>query len=233
VWTVYEAPGRSAARVYGEVRDVASGETARLYAQPFPFSRAPAPVGPLVALHPAGQAKVAGYSFQVTPDLATRYRVEVFPGRPATTALTSSAITTIYVAGGWRGLQNPVPCGRPVCHETLVGEVLLPPSALSTEMAKPVRPYFGLTLVKSASAPFPTTLQLGGGGVHVTVKQVSAGAYEETLTFTFAVGKTGGYSWLWNACVQDTVTEDGMGLPGHHLCGDQTIPTKYSYLGLS
>jgi hypothetical protein len=77
------------------------------------------------------------------------------------------------------------------------------------------------------------SLQLGGGDAHVTVKLVSASAYQETITFTFTVGKTGSYNLLWNACVKDTVGKDGMGLPGQHLCGDMTVPGQFNYLGFS
>ena len=100
VWTVYQDAKRSTARVYGSLRGVSRGETARLYAQPFPFRSAPSAVGPAVALHPAGRAKTASYSFQVTPAQATRYHVEVFPGRFASSPLARSAVTTIYVTGG-------------------------------------------------------------------------------------------------------------------------------------
>ena len=113
------------------------------------------------------------------------------------------------------------------------GEVLLPPSAVSTEMAKPPRPYFGLRLAKSGNAPAPSTLQLGGGDAHVTTKPLSAGGYEVIITFTFSVGKAGNYNWFWTVCVPDTVGADGIGLPGHPRCGNQTIPARENYLGIS
>jgi hypothetical protein len=232
VWTVYQDANRSGARIYGGLKNATKGETVRLYAQPFPFRSAPSPAGPAVVLRPAGKAKAASYSFQVTPVLATRYHVEIFPGGSARSPLARSAVTTVYVTGGWTPLQSPVPCQRPVCHETVSGEVLLPSSALSTEMAKGERPYFGLNLAKAGNPPPPVTLQLGGGDAHVTTKPLSAGAYEVIITYTFSVGKTGTYNFLWTVCVPDTVTQDGIGLPGHPLCGDQTIPTRENYLGI-
>lgn len=234
VWVRYGEPSqRSAAHVYGNVKGATHGEIARLYAQPFPFRGASFRAGSPVTLHPAGKAKTASYSFQVTPHLATRYRVEIFKRRSSRRPLARSAATTVYVDGGWRSLQGLTPCTHPVCHEKLVGQVLVPPSALSTEMAKAVQVYFGVSLAQSASPPSPATLQLGGGDAHVTVKLVSAGAYQETITFTFTVGKTGSYNLLWNACAKDTVSKDGMGLPGQHLCGDTTVPGQFNYLGFS
>ncbi len=232
VWIVFHDTKRSTARIDGSLRGVSRGETARLYAQPFPFRRRPSPAGPPVTLHPAGPAKTASYSFQVTPARATRYHVEVFSSRLASSPLARSAVTTVYVTGGWRPLRDAGPCNRPVCSETVSGEVLLPPSALSTEMAKPERPYFGLSLAKSANAVAPATLQLGGGDAHVTTKPLSADAYEVIITFTFSVGKVGNYSWLWTVCLPDTEAQDGVGLPGHQLCGDQTIPARENYLGV-
>lgn len=229
VWTRYGESNRSAAQIEGDVTHVTRGETAQLYAQPFPFRAAPSPVGPPVSLHPTGQAKTASYSFQVIPNLATRYRVEVFPDGSARRPLASSRATTIYVDGGWVTLRAAGPCARPVCHETVVGEVLVAPSALSSEMAKPVLVYSGLSLNGSP----PSTLQLGGDDAHVTMKQLATNGYEETITFTLPVGNSSNYTWLWNACAIDTAGEDGMGLPGPHLCSEQTVPGSFTYLGFS
>jgi Protein kinase domain len=233
VWTRYGDPNRDTAQINGDVTNVTRGEIAQLYAQQFPFRSAPSPAGPPLSLQPAGRQKAASYSFRVVPTLATRYRVEVFQSRSARRPVASSRPTTVYVDGGWVALQGAVDCGRPVCHERLVGEVLVPPSALSTEMAKPVQVYFGMTQAGSGVAPSPPTFHLGGGDAHVTVKPLASNGYEEIITFTFPVGGTGDYNWLWNACVTDTVGEDGMGLPGPNLCGDQTVQAGFTYLGFS
>jgi len=233
VWTRYGDPNRDAAQIDGDVMNVTRGEIAQLYAQQFPFRSAPAPAGPPVSLQPAGREKAASYSFRVIPTLATRYSVEVFQSRSARRPVASSRATTVYVDGGWVALQGVTDCARPVCHERLVGEVLVPPSALSTEMAKPVQVYFGMTDAASGIAPSPPTYHLGGGDAHVTVKPLATNGYEEIITFTFPDGSTGNYNWLWNACVTDTVGEDGMGLPGPNLCGDQSVQAGFAYLGFS
>jgi Protein kinase domain len=231
VWTVFGLPSAAGAQIYGTVRGAVSGEVARLYAQPFPFSAAPAPAGTPATLHPKGKAGTASYSFHVTPSLATRYHVKVFQSRSASTALASTATTTVYVASGFSPTSSLAPCKRPVCHETLTGDVLVPASAISTEIAKPVYAYFGLNLSKSGTPPQPAGLELGAGDAKVSTKLVSADEYQITVTFTFSVGKKGGYNWGWNACTKDTEALDGIGLPGSHGCGDKTIPNQANYIG--
>ena len=39
------------------------------------------------------------------------------------------------------------------------------------------------------------------------------------------------YHWDWNACSKDTEAEDGIGLPGHHGCGDERILDSAPYVG--
>jgi hypothetical protein len=231
IWTVYGLPSDASVKIYGTIRGAVSGEVARLYAQPFPFGAAPTRVGSLVRLHPRGKAGKASYSFQVTPALATRYRVKVFQSRSASLALGSTATTTVYVASGFSPAAPLPACHRPVCHETVTGDVMVPAQAMSTEISKPVYAYLGLSLAKSGTPARPPGLELGAGHAHVSTKLISATEYQITVTFTFSVGKTGGYNWAWNVCTKDTEAEDGIGLPGSHGCGAKTIPSQINYLG--
>jgi hypothetical protein len=231
IWIVYGLGNLSRARIHGDIRGAVSGEVARLYAQPFPFNAAPAPAGTPVRLHPSGKAGTAGYSFQATPNLATRYRVEVFQNSLATTPLARTATTTVYVASGFSPTSKTVPCRHPVCQQTISGDVLVPASAMGTEIAKTVYAYFAVNLAKSGTPASPTMLQLGAGDPTIRTKQLSATEYQIAITFHFSVGKTGGYNWGWNACTKDTEAQDGIGLPGSHGCGDKTIPNQASYVG--
>jgi hypothetical protein len=231
VWTVYGLSGLSVVQIHGHIKDAASGEVARLYGQEFPFNSAPAAIGPPVRLQPSGKAATAGYSFTATPTLATRYDVEVFQSSSAKTALARTAITIVYVASGFSPTANPKPCTRPVCHEVITGDVLVPASAMSTEISKLTYAYFALSLAKSGTPPQPATLQLGAGDAVVRTKLLSATEYQIAIGFTFTIGKTDGYNWGWNACTKDTEAEDGIGLPGSHGCGDTTIPNQANYVG--
>jgi hypothetical protein len=229
VWVRYQGTADAHATVYGEVRDAARGYVARLYAQPFPFTAKPAAVASVV-LHPKG--KHAHYAFQVTPELATRYHVSVFPSRKAAGSLASSATATVYVAPSV-SRSSGQKCSRPTCHETLTLNVFVPPAAIVTELTERWYTYFGLSRSKSpAKPPAPSALVLGAGGPHVSApRAVSSDEFVVSVTFSFGVGKKGGYTWLWDACVPGSAALDGLGLPGSHGCGAKSIRAAHSYLG--
>jgi hypothetical protein len=79
--------------------------------------------------------------------------------------------------------------------------------------------------------PPPIYLYLGAGHPRVTrTRKVSAGEYRFTIKFTFRIGNNGAH-WGFNFCVKDSVTADGIGLPGRHHCGDKRIRATTRYLG--
>jgi serine/threonine protein kinase len=227
VYVIYQGGKQASAQIQGEIKGVTSGEVARLYAQQFPYDRAPAVAGSII-LQPAG--KIARYAFTVTPSLATRYKVELFRSSTAATALASSPDSTIYVTlSGIPG--NSQKCSRPVCHETLTVTVPVPASALSVESAKQVYPYFAVALSATKQPKTPQWLVLDAAAAHVTAsRRISADEYEYSISFTFRVGNDG-YAWNWNACANDTETIDGLGLPDHHGCGDARVLASAAYLG--
>jgi serine/threonine protein kinase len=228
VRVIYDSGATARARVYGEVKGAGRGYIAWLYAQPFPYKFAPTPVA-AITLRP--RRKLAPYAFGVTPSLATRYHVEVFPNRTARKSLGSSPTTTVYVTTGiLRGTSQT--CARPTCHQTISVDVFVPTSAIHAEISKPWYTYFGLTLSKSPAKPpaAPTVLQLGAGNPVTSVRAVSANEFAVTLKFEFKINNDG-YIWMWAACGQDSVAADGLGVPGSYGCGDKTIPALTSYLG--
>ena len=227
VYVEYRGGKQANAEVYGEIKKAANGEVAQLYAQQFPYNHAPAQVGSVI-LHPAGTT--ASYEFQVTPTLATRYRVELFASSTASAPLGTSATTTIYVTtGGTSG--NSQTCSRPVCRESMQTINYVPSPALQTEMSKQWYLYFGINLSSGKEPPPPEWLVLGAGNSHVTApRRISADEFSETVTFSFRVGNDA-YYWDWNACTKDTEAADGIGLPGHHGCGDERVLDSAPYLG--
>jgi hypothetical protein len=231
VWVQYTGGKLASAQVSGRVRGVNAGEVARLYAQPFPFRQKAKPVGSPIALRPAGQAATASYAFLVTPTLATRYRVEVFASVSTPTPLVRSEATTVYVAYS-ASAASPKACARPTCDSNLSIDVIVPPSTMSTEIAKHWYVYFGLSLSTTSATPSaPATLTEGEGEARAgTAKQLSADEFTVPVSFRFNVGKNG-YNWLWNACTQDSEPVDGLGLPGTHGCGTKTIAATVAYLG--
>jgi hypothetical protein len=228
VYVVYQGGTQASATLSGTVENVASGEVARLYAQQFPFRRPPVPAGGPVILHPAGTT--ARYTFRAAPSVATRYRVELFPSSTATTPLSISAARTVYVTLG-ATFANSQTCARPVCHETFPVHVFTPASALSTEISKHWYAYFNVSLAPVKEPRPPRVLLLGAGDAQVAApRRVSATEFELTITYSFTVGNDA-YSWNWNSCLKDSEATDGIGLPGHHGCGNPSVPATASYIG--
>jgi hypothetical protein len=227
VYVVYLGGDLSNAEVYGEIKQAANGEVARLYAQQFPFKNAPTQVSSVI-LHPAGTT--ASYEFQVTPTLATRYRVELFRSSTASKPLVTSDAATIYEVG-YRAVEKPQTCSRPVCYQSLEVTYWVPPSALPTEMSKPLYVYFGINLAPITPPGVPQWLLLGAGNGHATApRRISADEFSYIITFSFQVGNDAFHS-AWRTCTKATEAEDGIGLPGQHGCGDERILQSVSYLG--
>jgi eukaryotic-like serine/threonine-protein kinase len=228
VYVVYQGGKDASAQVSGEVPGAASGEVARLYAQQFPYSAAPAPAGS-VTLQQAGST--AMYAFPVTPTLATRYQVKLFKNSTATTPLAISATTIIYVV--WSGSKTYAQsCSGLVCHFTATFRIPVTPSALNAEMSKQWYVYFGLNLSPSGPPGLPTSLQLGAGDPVLTAPQrISANEFGRSITFTFQDTNNEYFRDAFQFCTKDTEAEDGIGLPGPHGCGAQSIPYPPGYLG--
>ena len=226
VYVDYHDGAASTAKVTGSVPNAAAGEVVRLYAQPFPFSGAPVAAGS-ATLDASG-----GYAFDVTPTLATRYRVELFKDAASAAPVAASATTTIYVVApvvfNYRSS-----CTRPVCHLEEIHDVFVPPSALSTEMSKQWLAYLGLNLSASGDGTpaLPSVLQLGAGDpTFAQPAQLGPDEFSVTTSYTFTVGD-GGYHYYSTVCSKDTEAQDGVGLPGSHDCGSQSIAVPFSYLG--
>lgn len=229
VYVVYNGGNQANADIYGDVRKAASGEIARLYGQQFPYRKAPARVASAILRPEGGTAR---YGFQVSPTLATRYRVELFRNSTSSTPFAISATETIYVSLGYgQGGDGSGDCSRPVCYQTVQQTVYAPPSVLRTEMAKSVYLYFGLNLAPSRTPPLPKWMSLwAGSGIVLAVHRVSANEFSETASFSFGIGHED-YNWTWTSCTKDSEAADGLGLPGHHGCGDQRVLYSASYLG--
>ena len=227
VFVVYRGGKDSSARLRGVIKGVTSGEVAQLRAQPFPYSRAPVPVGSVI-LH--RQGSTAPFAFTVTPSVATRYTVELLASSTASKPLASSATRTIYVTLTG-STENAQTCSRPVCHETFHMHVSVPAAALNTEILKSWLPYFAVKLAPSKEPSPPKTLLLGAGHPNVAASQrVSATEFNVVISFSFRIGNSA-FNWNWNTCLKDTEAVDGIGLPGHHGCGAAQVLASANYLG--
>jgi hypothetical protein len=224
-FVVYHDSALNHGQLHGTIKNGASGEVAALYGQAFPFKGAAVRLGSITL-----KGATTTYSFTVTPSVATKYDVRLFANAKATAASATSPVQILYVAT----LQTPSAaqkCARPVCHESITVDTYVPASALSTEMAKRVYPYAGLSLGSTSIPPAPAWLYLNADSAKVTAaKKISAGEFENTLTFSFTVGSHS-YYWLPDFCTKDAVSKDGLGLPGSHGCGVSRIASNAAYLG--
>lgn len=226
----------ASAKIHGTITGATAGEIATLYAQPFPYAKAPAPVRS-ATISTAGPA---AYSFTVTPTLATRYQVKLSVRKSAPSPLATSRVQTVYVTEGatftGSGLcAQPGPPTAPVCRVTYRVFLVVPSSALRVEMSKRLYTYFGLRFGPPAgpTPPSPVWLYLNSGHPSLAgAQRISAHEFERTLTFSFTIG-TGNHSWSWTwlVCLKDTLPQDGLGLPGHHGCGSSRIRPTVTYLG--
>jgi hypothetical protein len=227
VFVYYLGGTYGSARIHGTVTGAAAGEVATLYAQRFPYTKAAKPVGSITL---SATGPTIAYSFTVAPTLATRYQVKVFARKSAAIPLATSPRQNLYVVGNgyYSGGKT---CGGPACRETFHIHMVVPSSTLSVEMSKPVYPYFGITLSATNALPPPRWLYLNAGGASVSgARRISASEFEITVTYSFTIGDDG-YYFGWNTCTKDTLSTDGLGLPGSHGCGAHRILRTVSYLG--
>ncbi len=219
-------PRLARAQIHGTISGARSGEVARLFAQPFPFKKAPARAGSVTLTR-----STASYSFTVTPALATRYRVEVFRNSTATIPLASSAVRTVFVSN----LMVPfgfTQCFRSqtVCRQKIRVVELVPASALRDEISKRWFFYLGVSLSPTRQPPAPKFLTLD---THATISgstRTGAGSFVRTISFSFRINHEF-FTASFNLCSRDTEAADGLGLPGHHGCGAPRISAAVEYLG--
>lgn len=232
VLVVFRAGKFATAQIKGSVTGATSGQVLQLFAKQFPFKKAAVKLDAPVTLNPTSSS--TPYSFQVTPTLATHYRVELFTDTTETTLVAQSAVQVVFVAarghvGGFRSCNRRGQ--RPVCHQRIHFTLTVPASTLRTERHKTWHLYFGLKLSRTGIPSRPKTLKLNGGHARVvSTKKLNSQQYAMTMTLSFRVGNDG-YFFLVNACQKDTESVDGLNLPGHHSCGNRFISSKLPYLG--
>jgi hypothetical protein len=217
---IYKATGGpNTATVSGKVTTTATDDTATLLAEPF-GAKSFSAVGSPVALTPTDG--VAGYSFNVTPSLATQYKVQL-----AGTDTAASGVATVYVTeGGGTSPANTV-CSHTRCTFSYRQYTVLPASAYKTEVGK----HWYLYLAVGSKRRLPKDFTLSTTAKASRARKVKSGEYVQTFTYYVALRYGASTSWQAVACVKDTESKDGLGLPGHHGCGAKHISRSGIYLG--
>ena len=221
VFVVFNAGRFSKAQIHGRISGAAKGDVAALFAQPFPFKNPPRRVSSVPLTTP--------YSVSVIPTLATRYRVEVFANSTSTSPLAKSAVVTVFVANKMT-LSGLKACSRPVCSQRIRVQEQVPASTLRVEISKRWFFYFGLNLSPTTTPPPPRVLTLD---THATISrstQTGARTFVVTISWSFRIGRNG-FNFNFNFCNKDTEATDGLGLPGHHGCGNPRVSASAAYLG--
>jgi ABC-type transport system substrate-binding protein len=202
----------------------ASGASAQVLARRF-GAKSFRPIGTPAAVTSSPQV----IHFEVTPSLATRYEVRVSTG---TTVDVTSAEVTVYVALVQDIIGVPSKkCTATACSETIATVTQVPASAYKTEAAKPWYLYLG---VSQSSGQQPTEapkyLNLSGLSTASAARRISATEYKVTFTFR-ARADHPNVDFFPNACTKDAEAKDGLGLPGHHGCGNKRVRASDVYLG--
>jgi hypothetical protein len=214
------SPRVAVGTVSGTVTGAPSGARATLLSKRFgekAYSRAASPV----TLRPRHGA--APYSFRVHPAFATSYQVQV------SGSMATSAARTVYVTPS-ASVTGKRSCTRPVCHIKLRVQVTVPSTAYATETAKHWFLYSGLRLASGHAPPAPKLLKLSRSATASKPQRLHANQFAVTLRFTFRIGDHS-FRWRLNFCTRDSEATDGIGLPGHHRCGNKEISVTRPYLG--
>jgi hypothetical protein len=197
------------------------GDRIQLLAQRF-GSRSFAADGPSRAIARSGK-----YSFRVQPPLMTRYQVRLLSGRKVVTRSNAVAVyveATVTQAGGGK-------CRRSPCVQTLHLSVKVPRSAYRREAGKHWFLYSGLRLGQPGHVPpLPRFLTMDRHARASKARRARANEFLVTLKYTFNIGSSS-YRLAVSYCTRDSLAADGLGLPGHHGCGDKRIKLHAGYLG--
>ena len=204
VWTLWGG----SAQITGSVSDGQAGASLLLQASAFPFQ----------AFSQVAQSTTAAggaYAFRALPTLATQYRVVL-----ASDPTTMSPVAKVYTAARWIEVSRGR-CGTgPTCKRRFAIDIVYPAAVAAREAAKPAYFYLG---VRHGSQTPPAAVRLIGTGRQ---QHVSGNRYRAGFTTSFST--IGAFYYEWEICTKDSEAADGLGLPGHHHCGDRSI--SYSTL---
>jgi hypothetical protein len=205
------------ATISGSVSTSAPSDTVTLLARPAGSSSYSA-TGTPVPLTPSGGS--APYSFTVSPTVATHYEVSV---TSSSSTITSRPVA-VYVTLGGRDTAH-TSCGKRTCTYRMRVYTYVPASAYRAESRKHVYLYLAV-----GYPSLPKDYTLTRSATETAPRKIGASEYERTLTWHIRL-RNGGGTWRTVGCTKDTETQDGLGLPGRHGCGDKHVSRRAEYLG--
>lgn len=205
--------------ISGRVASHQSGVQVTLNASAFPFA---APVAVAQGSTDAG----GSYRFKVKPLLNTRYTVAL----TGTPTVQSSTLTVYVVPHAVQKSCNLCAAKRLTAGSSytlrIVFTLRVPPGTFAVVSTERHYFYYGQ---RTGSRP-PTRLRLVGTFVGTPI---SADTISVTTTHTIRIPKRGSFVFRSQSCAKDMASLDGLGLPGHHHCGDASVSRRqaFTYLG--
>ncbi len=210
-------PGRNFATLGGTLNGAEAGAVLDVVAAVFPYRQAPAVIVSKPVVSTGGTAT---YSVEVAPTRATTYRVELVNPVSTTPAAQATPIDVYVTPGGTSRVSSNY--GRPEDTVKVVFVAYDPPGTPSSDIYAHWYVYYSVNLSSASSEPAaPADLGLHPGVTVSGPTVVGPNQYQYSFSFSFNVGK-GGYHYEEDQCQLDHEATDGLGLPGHHGCGDPT-----------
>src|SRR5580658_1144645 len=211
-WVYYKPAADNAATVSGTAINVSTGDTVTLYAVPFGAKKATATGKPVTLT--ADSLGNASFSFTVHPSRETDYAAEV---TTQDNLHATSAAQAIYVTRGFADNHFTQSCAHGHCTASYRFYVEIPASAYKSEVKKHWYLYF------AASATQPATYPLSKSASAKNHK-VNAGEFYALFTFRWKTKNPNMAIWCYGGTT-DTESSNGIGLPGHHGCGNKKLST--------
>jgi hypothetical protein len=202
VYATYGSP----ATVAGVVDGAQAGTGVVLQANVFPFTSGFSTVGQ------ATTGNGGAYTFSPKPSLATQYRVAL-----ASDSTSMSAAATVYVTSRGVGVNPPCVSSGSYCTLHIGANYTYPSTVATKEGAKPQYVYLGVGYGTSVVHASRVTLR------RTARQQRSGSTFRVRVAISFPTPGAP-YHYNWVICAKDTEAADGLGLPGHHHCGDRSIP---------
>jgi hypothetical protein len=207
-----------AATISGTVGTGQPGAVVQLQGSTFPYTSG------FSVLAQSTTGAGGAYSFKTKPVLATQYRVALI-AEPTSVSPT----VTVYVTPPFLNATRGRCTSAPRCRRHFAADIVYPPVVVQKEIGKRAYFYFGIRY-GSGSIPPKRLRRIGTGRQH----NVSGTRYRMGFTISFATPAARGYRYEWTVCLKDTEAKDGLGLPGHHHCGDRFLryaDVEYGYIG--
>jgi hypothetical protein len=197
-----------AATISGTVANGQPGAAVQLQGSTFPYASG------FGVLAQSTTGAGGAYSFKTKPVLATHYRV-VLVAEPTSVSPT----ITVYVTPPFFNASRGRCPSAPRCRRHFAADIVYPPSTVPKEVGKRAYFYFGIRYGSGSIPPKRLRLITTGRQRHVRGTR-----YRMGFTISFATPAARGYRYEWNVCLKDAEATDGLGLPGHHHCGDRSLP---------